>query len=127
MAINQYRSKRKVSGGRYKAGFKKKLRSVGRLPTLTGLGKEKRKALRTTGGSTKTILLMAQTVNVYDPTTKKHMQAKIETVVDNPASRHYARRNIMTRGTIIKTDKGNALITSRPGQEGTINAILIKK
>ena len=46
-------------------------------------------------------------------------------VVENPANRHYIRRNILTRGTIIKTEKGNARITSRPGQDGVVNAVLI--
>jgi small subunit ribosomal protein S8e len=127
MAITQYRSKRKVSGGRYKSSFKKKLRFTGRLPTLTKLAKTSKKTLRILGGHTKTFLFAAQTANVYDPVAKKHSQATIETVVESPASRHFARRNIMTKGTLIKTNKGNARITSRPGQEGTINAILIKK
>ncbi|MHA1485277.1 MAG: 30S ribosomal protein S8e, partial [Candidatus Thorarchaeota archaeon] len=30
-----------------------------------------------------------------------------------------------TRGTIIKTSKGRAKVTSRPGQEGILNAVLI--
>ena len=53
------------------------------------------------------------------------MKAKIEIVTANPANRHYVRRNIMTKGTIIKTDKGDARVTSRPGQDGVINAVLI--
>ena len=126
MAITQKRSKRKLTGGRYQASYKKKLRETGRLPTLTKLGKSKQKALRTAGGSKKTILLTADTVNLYDAKTKKYSKAKIETIIENPANRHFARRNIMTKGTIIKTDKGQAKITSRPGQEGTVNAILIK-
>ena len=36
------------------------------------------------------------------------------------ANRHYVRRNILTKGTVITTDKGNAVITSRPGQEARI-------
>ena len=32
----------------------------------------------------------------------------------------------MTKGTIIETEKGKAKITSRPGQEGSINAVLVK-
>ena len=126
MAINQHKSKRKATGGRYQASYKKKLRTVGRLPTLTRLGKGKRKTLRTTGGGKKTILLNTQTANLYDPKTKKYTKAKIESIEENPANRHFARRSIMTKGTIIKTDKGQAKITSRPGQEGTINAILVK-
>lgn len=125
MAISQYRSKRKPSGGRYIALFKKKLRQLGRLPTLTKLDKLKKKSLRTTGGHKKILLLTADKANVFDPKTKKHFQLKIETITANPANQNYVRRNIMTKGAIIKTEKGLARITSRPGQEGMINAILL--
>lgn len=125
MAIPQYRSKRKISGGRYISSFKKKLRFLGRLPTLTKLDKLKKKSLRTTGGNHKTFLLTADMANVFDPKTKKHFKAKIETTTQNPANQNYVRRNIMTKGAVIKTEKGLARITSRPGQEGTINAVLV--
>ena len=125
MAIAQYRSKRKVSGGRYIESFKKKLRYLGRLPTLTKLDKLKKKALRTTSGGKKTILLTADVANVFDPKTKKHFKLKIETITANPANLNYVRRNIMTKGAVVKTEKGLAIITSRPGQEGTINAVLV--
>jgi len=127
MAITQYRSKRKITGGRYIASFKKKLRYLGRLPTLTKLDKTKKRTLRTTGGNRKIALLTADMANLFDPKTKKHAQAKIETITDNAANRNYVRRNIMTKGTIIKTDKGLAKITSRPGQEGIVNAVLMEK
>ena len=45
--------------------------------------------------------------------------------VDSPANRHFIRRNIMTKGIIIETDKGKAKITSRPDQDGIVNAVLI--
>ena len=125
MAISQYRSKRKPSGGRYLGAFKKKLHALGRLPTLTKLDKLKKRSLRTTGGSRKTFLLTADVANVFDPKTKKHFKVKIETITQNPANLNYVRRNIMTKGAVIKTEKGLARITSRPGQEGTINAILM--
>ena len=38
---------------------------------------------------------------------------------------HYMRRNILTKGAIIKTELGDARITNRPGQDGVINAILL--
>jgi len=47
-------------------------------------------------------------------------------VLENPANRHFVRRNILTKGTIIETVKGKAKITGRPGQEGMVNAVLIK-
>ena len=127
MAITQFRARRKASGGRYIDFRKKRLRDAGRLPTLTNIGKRKLLTVRSMGGKIKNAVLDAEVANVYDPKAKKHMIAKIEIVVANPANRHYVRRNIITKGTIIKTDKGEARVTSRPGQEGTINAVLISK
>ena len=57
---------------------------------------------------------------------QKYSKLKIEQVLENPANRNFVRRSILTKGTIIKTSKGNARIVSRPGQEGVINAILVK-
>ena len=46
-------------------------------------------------------------------------------VGDNPANRDFARRKIITKGAIIKTKRGNARVTSRPGQNGTVDAVLV--
>ncbi|MBS3163365.1 30S ribosomal protein S8e, partial [Candidatus Woesearchaeota archaeon] len=54
-----------------------------------------------------------------------HKMAKIKTILENPANRHYVRRNIITKGSVIDTDLGKARVTNKPGQEGAINAILI--
>jgi small subunit ribosomal protein S8e len=124
--ITQTRAKRKVSGGRYIAARKKKLYEGGKGPTLTRLGSAKKKTETTKGGGRKTRLLTADTANVVDPKTKKAVKAKIETVLEAPANRHFVRRNILVKGTVIQTDKGKARITSRPGQSGTINAVLIE-
>ena len=127
MARSQKRPKRKLSGGRYRDNEKKKLRYLARLPTLTKLDPLKTKKIREMGGSYKTIILRSDIANVYDPKTKKYSQLKIETIVDNPANRNFVRRNIMTKGAVIKTEMGNAKITSRPGQEARINAVLLNK
>ncbi len=124
--ITQRRSKRKVSGGRYKKDRKKKLSEIGRTPSLTRIGKTRVKKLRVRGGNLKFRLFSTDVANVFDPKTKKYSKTKILSVVENPANRHYTRRNIMTKGTIIETELGKARITSRPGQEGNINAVLIK-
>ena len=47
-------------------------------------------------------------------------------VIDNPASKDFIRRKIITKGAIIKTEIGDAKVTSRPGQDGVINAVLIE-
>jgi small subunit ribosomal protein S8e len=127
MAIRQFRSKRKISGGRYRAIRKSRLRELGNLPTHTRLGKRKAKRVRVRGRNYKVKVLSTEFANVYDPKTKKTFRVKVETIIDHPANRHFIRRNIVTKSAIIKTEKGNARITSRPGQHGTINAVLIEK
>ena len=126
MAISHLRSKRKPSGGRYVAARKKKLRELGSDPTFTRLGKRTVRIKRVRGGNTKVRLLREETANVYIPSEKKYEKLKIDLIIENPANRHFVRRNIMTKGTIIQTVKGNARITSRPAQDGVINAVLIK-
>ena len=117
---------RKVSGGRYKPS-QKKLKHKGNSPSLTLLGERTFKVERQRAGSLKQKLLSNNIANVYDPKTKKFEKLKIITITENLANRNFIRRNIMNRGALIKTDKGVARITSRPGQEGTINAVLIQK
>lgn len=125
MAISQARPKRKQSGARYRAYRKKKLHELGRLPTLTKLGKVKTKKIRTMGGNRKIRLLTGNMANVLDKKTNKIKKVAIKAVLENPANRHFVRRNILTKGTVIDTELGKARITSRPGQEGIINAELI--
>lgn len=125
MAIMQSRSRRKRSGGRYVDWKIKRASESGNLPTLTKIGEHKSKTVRTLGGNLKHRLLDASIANIYDPSTKKFIKGTIKTVVENPANRHYARRNILTKGTVVDTDKGKAKITNRPGQENIINAILM--
>ncbi|MDP4012573.1 MAG: 30S ribosomal protein S8e [Candidatus Nanoarchaeia archaeon] len=126
MAIHQLRSRRKASGGRYVSVKKKKQRYLGSIPTHTKVDVTKKRTIRISGGSNKNRLLTCNIVNIYDPKSKKHFKIDIEGVVDNPANRNFIRRNIMTKGAVIKTPKGDARVTSRPGQEGSINAVLIK-
>lgn len=125
MAITQKRSKRKASGGRYRAYRKKRVHELGNLPSFTKLGKKKIKVIRMIGNHQKRMLLSGDIANVYNPKEKKYEKLKIETILESPSNRHFVRRNIITKGTIIKTEKGKARVTNRPGQEGNINAILV--
>ena len=127
MAISQARSKRKISGGRYHNYRKKMLYELGNLPRLTKLGEKRLRKIKGKFNKVKNVLLQNNLANVYNPETKKYAKTKIITIIENPANRHFIRRNIMTKGAIIKTELGNAKITSRPGQEGTINAILLRE
>ena len=125
MAHSQDRPRRKVSGSRYVALRKKKFAQLGRFPTLTKVGERKVKVLRGKGGNRKEILYSDKTLNVFDPKTKKYKKVEIKTVVENPANRHYVRRNILTKGTIVETSLGKVKIISRPGQEAVLNGVLV--
>ncbi|MEK6856667.1 MAG: 30S ribosomal protein S8e [Nanoarchaeota archaeon] len=121
---SQFRSRRKASGGRYKAIRKKKLREIGRDPMYTLIGKNKVNLYKATGGEVKRSLIRAEEANVFDGS--KHKKVKILSVVDNKANRHFIRRNIITKGAVLKTELGDAVVVNRPGQEGHINATLLK-
>lgn len=127
--ISQKRSLRKATGGRYKVvkttRLKKKA-NMGSLPTYTKVGPERKKIQRARGGNLKFRVFSTDKANLFDPKSKTYSQAKINIVVDNPASRHFTRRNIITKGAIILTEKGKAKVTSRPGQDGTVNAVLVE-
>ncbi len=124
MARSTLRSKRKASGGRYHSARTKRKSELASLPTLTGLNEKRSKKLRTKGGSQKQILLSVKEVNV---TNKKGKTQKTDiiNVLENPANPNLVRRNVLTKGAIVETKLGKARITSRPGQEGTLNAVLV--
>ncbi|WP_297506712.1 30S ribosomal protein S8e [Thermococcus sp.] len=127
MAIWQGRSLKKPSGGRIVLARKKRKRELGREPANTRVVEdvEKRKIIRTFGGNRKVRLVGALYANVFE--NGKGKKVKILNVVENPANRQYARRNIITKGAIIETEIGKAIVTSRPGQDGVVNAVLIKE
>lgn len=125
MARSQARSRRKYTGKKYKPFHKKRKRELERPAILTEIGKEKKKHQRTMGGNDKLKLFASNVVNVTDPNTNKTKQLKILKFEANPASKDLNRRHIITKGAIIETELGKARITSRPGQHGVLNAILI--
>ena len=69
-------------------------------------------------------MLKANKVNVKIG--KKIQKLEIKNVLETPANRFLARQNILSKGTIVQTDKGKVKITNRPSQEGMINGILIE-
>lgn len=124
VTVQNNRSK-KPSGGRFKQVVSKTLNQMHRSATLTKIGDKKTKLQRVLGGDVKVRLRQANVANVYDPKTKKYIKAKITKLVENSANRNFVRQNIITKGAVIETDKGKAKVTSRPGQDGIVNAILV--
>ncbi len=119
------KASRKYTGGKRRQSRIKKRYELGREPTLTRVGEIRRKVQRGFGSNTKVVLMESNIANVYDPKEKKMIRTKIITVKENPANPHYVQRNIVNKGTIISTEAGNARVTSRPGQDGVINAVLV--
>ena len=77
------------------------------------------------GKNTKTALKAIDFVNLAtgDAKVKK---TKIIKVLENATNNDYKRRGIITKGAILETKEGKCRVVSRPGQSGTVNAILIK-
>ena len=106
MALWQGKSNRKPTGGRLVANQGKRKFEIGREKQFTRIGEQSLKQYRGAGGSVKVGMLSAQYANVVD---KKTVQ-----------------RNIMNKGATITTEIGDAIVTSRPGQDGAINAVLLE-
>jgi small subunit ribosomal protein S8e len=123
----QGKSRRKFTGGRRIASKGKRKIELGREAAEPHLDETRRKNVDTLGGNRKVRLLRCNMANVTDPSNNTIRQVSIETVVDNESNKHYIRRNILSRGGIVRTEIGNARITSRPGQDGVVNALLIKE
>ncbi|RJQ19914.1 30S ribosomal protein S8e [Candidatus Woesearchaeota archaeon] len=125
VVISRGRMHRKPTGGRYHPIGRKRKYETGSQPTHTKIGKQHIRTRKTKALAQKSKVLVAEFANVFDPKAKKYIKSAIKSVTDSPANRHFVRRNIIVQGTIIQTDAGKARVTSRPGQDGTVNAVLV--
>ena len=125
MGVWHRRSTRTATGARLKRFRSKRKHQMGRTPTETLMGDAKRRAIDSRSKGKKVPALRLTLVNVTDASKNVTYRAELEDVERNPANMDYQRRKVITRGTIIKTSKGRARVTSRPGQDGILNAILI--
>ena len=129
MAVWQRFSRRKPTGGLMKYYVKvKRKRDLGNLPTLTKLAdKHKVKRVRVMGGNYKVRVLFTKYINLYIPSQKKTVKTEIINVIENKANREFSKMKIITKGAIVKTPYGAARVTSRPGQDGVVNGVLIEE
>ncbi len=113
--------------GKITKAHKKRKYAIGRGAAETTIGGDKRKIIRVKGDGSKVRLTAAKYANAIID--KKPVRCEILTVAENPANKDFIRRNIITKGAILKakTPEGseiNLKVTSRPGQDGIINAVL---
>ncbi len=127
MSTHSSLRKRKLTGGKKRAYRSKKKYEAGGYPAETTLGEPRRKSTRGIGGNIRVKALSDKFVSVTDPKSGKTEKSEIVRVVKNGANVDYNRRGVITKGAEIETALGLAKVTSRPGSDGIINAILIGK
>ena len=125
MARSQHRSRRKVSGGLYRGSRGKRKTELAGFPAMTKLdAKTTKRVERTPGGYRKISVLSTNNINVADK--GKVTKTEILNVVESPANPHLVRRNVMVKGSVVETKLGKVRLTSRPGQDGVVNGVLVK-
>ena len=126
MAWHDNLTKRKKTGGRKRAYRTKRVYEQGRQPVETVFGDTERKKVDGRARIEKVKLVKASAVNVSYPNGQTE-RLEIVDVVSNPAKADYNRRGVITKGTIVRTEKGLARIVSRPGQDGALNAVAVEE
>jgi small subunit ribosomal protein S8e len=117
---------RKPSGGRQVPQRARRKFEIDRYPNEATVGPTVTTTRRSRGNNVKTALKSAETVNIWDPSSKKTTKFAIVRVTKNAANKDYERRGVISKGALVETEAGTARVISRPGQDGSINAILIK-
>lgn len=117
---------RKVSGGKIRPHRKKRKYERGGDPLHTRVSAEHKLQVRARGGEVKVKCTSVEYANVSDPRTGKTKRVKILKVLETPANPHFLRAKVITKGCIIETELGKARVTSRPSQQGVVNAVLIQ-
>jgi len=121
---DQGRSPRKRTGGRRRRFRKKKAHELGEESTETQVGEPSYKTVDARGNTEKVRAITTDTASVA--VDGEVVAAEIENVAENPSNPNYARRNIITKGAVLETSEGRVRVTSRPGQDGQVNAVRIE-
>ncbi|NPA86042.1 MAG: 30S ribosomal protein S8e [bacterium] len=125
MAVWHGPSLRKPTGGKKVLARKKRKYELGRYPTFTRIAAaEKRKIIRVRGGNHKVRLYLAQYINVATPEGTK--KVRVLEVVESPLGANAVRERIITKGCLVRTEIGLVRVTSRPGQHGVLNGVLVQ-
>ena len=116
---------RKITGGiRHPLKTRQKF-ETDRYPSEALIGDQETSTRKTRGNNRKTALKTVSHVNlVLD--NAKIKRSKIIKVLENATNNDYQRRGVITKGAILETENGKCKVVSRPGQDGIINAILVK-
>ena len=117
---------RKLTGGRKVAMRGRRKFEIDRYPNEAVAGPSQIVVRRIRGNNIKVAFKTAEFANVIDQENNKVTKSKILRVTKNPANRDYERRGVVSKGAVIESESGTAKVVSRPGQDGVVNAVLIK-
>lgn len=125
MAVRHDRSMTKKTGGRTRPYRKSRKYDLGSEFSAPELGEDRVEKKDARGETEKNVVRRSSTVNLAkDGEVEK---VEIQSVEDNPANPNFVRRSLLTKGTVVQTEEGKARITSRPGQDGVVNAKMIEE
>uniref|UniRef100_A0A7C4NN42 Small ribosomal subunit protein eS8 n=1 Tax=Staphylothermus marinus TaxID=2280 RepID=A0A7C4NN42_STAMA len=128
MSYYQGADLKKPSGGKKRRFRDKRKFELGSPPTNTKLDVvEERIVDRVRGGNLKVRLKKVSHIVVSIPGEGRSVKTRILEVIETPDNPQNARFNLITKGTIVRTELGLVKVTSRPGQCGTLCGVLIKK
>ena len=116
----------KITGGRRVPLRVRRKYETDRYPNEPINGAQVTITRRVRGNNKKTALKSIDFINLAtgDAKVKK---VKIIKVLENATNNDYKRRGIITKGAILETAEGKCRVISKPGQNGIVNAILVKE
>ncbi len=115
----------KITGGRRYPNRTRRKYEMDRYPVETLSGEQVTITRKVRGQNVKSALKTTNFVNLAIPGAKVK-KAEILKVLKNTSNNDYERRGVISKGAILETEDGQCRVISRPGQDGTVNAILIK-
>ncbi len=116
----------KTTGGRRHPLRIRRKYETDRYPNEAVNGAQMTITRRVRGNNRKTALKSIDFVNLATGDAKV-VKAKILKVLDNATNNDYKRRGIITKGAVLETQEGKCRVVSKPGQNGIVNAVLIKE
>jgi len=114
----------KVTGGRRHPLRSRRKYEIDRFPNEALIGEQITITRKVRGKNVKTAIKTIDSVNLAIDS--KIKRVKIIKVLENSTNNDYQRRGIISKGAILETEEGKCRVVSRPGQHGTVNAILVK-
>ena len=114
----------KITGGRRHVLRSRRKFEIDRFPNEALIGDQITITRKVRGKNTKVAIKTINSVNLA--LDSKIKRVKIIKVLENATNNDYQRRGVISKGAILETEEGKCRVVSRPGQHGTVNAILVK-